>query len=112
MTSYLSERNAIQMGFLHKTKSYDSSNTPLIGGYEAKTNALPSHRSTLTLLPPLLIIAGQLVILSLAWGFAIVCLVHGPVPLPDNWAELANTSPRALTLILTLIGTIFSLISA
>ena len=107
MATHRSERNAIPMGFLRRAESYDSSNTPLIGGYEARTNARASH-----LLSPLLVIAGQLVILGLAWGFAIVCLVNGPIALPDNWAELASTSPRALTLILALIGTAFSLLSA
>jgi biotin transporter BioY len=58
------------------------------------------------------IIIGQLVILGFGWVFFAVVYHYGPIALPDAMATRAAASQRTVTLVVTLVATALSLVSA
>ncbi|KAH7919310.1 hypothetical protein BV22DRAFT_1023213 [Leucogyrophana mollusca] len=55
------------------------------------------------------VVAGQLLILALAWGFWGVVVYRKRLPLPDGTANFLHSSPGESTLIITLISTVLSI---
>ena len=60
----------------------------------------------------IVIVLGQFVILATAWVLFAVLYHYGPIPIPDKMAARVAKSQRIVALIVTLIATALSLISA
>lgn len=60
----------------------------------------------------LLVILGQTALLAIAWALFFVVILRGPTPLAAATADFAQSNPRIVTIIITLLATIFSALSS
>ncbi|KDQ51022.1 hypothetical protein JAAARDRAFT_81609 [Jaapia argillacea MUCL 33604] len=80
-----------------------------------KANAMPPqvhHVRTKILGWHLAIVIGQLALMGFAWGFFGAIIRYGQILLPDKSATMVLTSPRSTTAVVTIIGTILSILSS
>lgn len=95
-----------------ESRRLPSPNDPLMSQDRGQIGHISRYRQPISLAWATIVILGQLIIPSIAWGFFALVYQYGPIPLPDKMASRAATHQSTVTLVITLVGTTLSLVSA
>lgn len=99
-------------GYSNSLSRLPSPNDPLISQDRGQIDDISQCQQPTSLAWAAIIILGQFFILTIAWGFFALVYHYGPIPLPDKMASRAATHQPTVTLVITLVGTVLSLVSA